>query len=92
MVVHLAGSRQGLEVTGESGLLQEMMKVVLEAALDEELTEHLGYEPGDPSGRGSGNSCNGTTRKTVLTESGPVELDTPRRAVGAARLTARPPT
>jgi putative transposase len=72
----------GLEVTGESGLLQQLMKSVLEAALDEELTDHLGYEPGDPAGRGSGNSRNGTTSKTLLTESGPVSLDTPRDRAG----------
>ena len=69
---------EGLEVTGPSGLLQQMMKAMLEAALNEELTDHLGYEHGDPAGRGSGNSRNGTSSKTVLTESGPVDLDTPR--------------
>jgi putative transposase len=74
---------EGLEITGESGLLASMMKSVLEAALNEELTDHLGYEHGDPAGRGSGNSRNGTTSKTVLTESGPVELDTPRDRNGS---------
>jgi putative transposase len=69
---------QGLEVTGAGGLLQQMVKSVLEAALQEELTDHLGYESGDPAGRGGGNSRNGTTAKTVLTDSGPVELATPR--------------
>jgi putative transposase len=54
---------EGLEVTGPSGLLQKMVKSVLEVALAEELTDHLGYEPGDPVGRGSGNSRNGTTSK-----------------------------
>ncbi len=73
---------EGLEVTGDSGLLQQMMKSVLEAALTEELSDHLGYEYGDPAGRGSGNSRNGTTSKTVLTESGPVELETPRDRAG----------
>jgi putative transposase len=65
------------------GLLQQMMKSVLEAALAEELTDHLGYEPGDPAGRGSGNSRNGTTGKTLLTEAGPVELETPRDRAGS---------
>ena len=45
---------EGLEITGQSGLLQQMMKSVLEAALAEELTDHLGYQHGDPVGRGSG--------------------------------------
>ena len=73
---------EGVEITGEAGLLQQMMKSVLEAALHEELSDHLGYEHGDPAGRGSGNSRNGSTTKTLLTESGPVELDTPRDRAG----------
>jgi putative transposase len=60
-----------------------MMKSVLEAALGEELTDHLGYEPGDPAGRGGGNSRNGSMPKTVLTEAGPVELETPRDRAGS---------
>ena len=55
-----------------------MTKAVLERALAEELTEHLGYEPGDPAGRGSGNSRNGYTPKTLATEAGTVELEVPR--------------
>jgi putative transposase len=74
---------EGLDITGEAGLLQQMMKSVLEAALTEELTDHLGYGHGDPVGRGSGNSRNGITTKTLLTESGPVRLDTPRDRNGS---------
>jgi putative transposase len=73
----------GIDVAGDSGLIAQMMKAVLEAALAEELTDHLGYEPGDPAGRGSGNSRNGTTSKTLLTEAGPVELETPRDRAGS---------
>jgi len=73
---------EGLDIAGNSGLLQQMMKSVLEVALTEELTDHLGYEPGDPAGRGSGNSRNGTTPKTLLTDVGPVELETPRDRAG----------
>jgi transposase-like protein len=46
------------------------MRALIERALGAELTEHLGYEKGDPAGRGSGNSRNGTSSKTVLTEDG----------------------
>src|SRR4051794_5692174 len=60
-----------------------MMKSVLEAALAEELTDHLGYEAGDPGGRGSGNSRNGSTPKTLLTEAGSVQLETPRDRAGS---------
>jgi putative transposase len=46
--------------------------------MDAELTDHLGYEKGDPAGRGSGNSRNGTTPKRVGTEIGDIGLDQPR--------------
>ena len=73
---------EGRDIAGNAGLLQQMMKSVLEAALAEELTDHLGYESGDPDGRGSGNSRNGSTAKTLLTDIGPVELATPRDWAG----------
>jgi len=54
----------------------------MERALGGELTHHLGYEKGDPGGRGSGNSRNGHSSKTVLTEEGEIDLSIPRdRAV-----------
>ncbi len=53
-----------MDITGEGGLLQRMMKSMLEAALAEELTDHLGYEQRRPGRRrGSGNSRNGVTSK-----------------------------
>ena len=63
---------------GPDGLLGQVTKAVLERALDEELTVELGYEKGDPAGRGSGNSRNGTTPKRVHTEIGTLDLDIPR--------------
>ncbi|MFM6849482.1 MAG: IS256 family transposase [Terrabacter sp.] len=69
---------RGLALTGQGGFLPELVKAVLERGMDAELTGHLGYERGDPGGRGSGNSRNGTTPKTVGTEVGDVGLDQPR--------------
>jgi putative transposase len=69
---------EGLQLLGDGGVLTELTKQLLERALDDELSEHLGYERGDPAGHGSGNSRNGTTPKRVLTEVGPVDLDVPR--------------
>ena len=63
---------QGVELLGEGGLLKQMTKAVLERALAEELTDHLGYEVGDPAGNGSGNSRNGYTPKRLLTSPKPV--------------------
>lgn len=73
---------EGVELLGEQGVLAQLTKRILERALDEELTEHVGYERGDAAGRGSGNSRNGTSPKRVLTEIGAVDLDVPRDRAG----------
>lgn len=73
-----ATDERGLSLTGEGGFLPEMIKAVLERGMQAELTDHLGYDKGDPGGIGSGNSRNGTTPKTVGTEVGDVGLDQPR--------------
>lgn len=68
----------GTPIDGADGLLNQLTKAVLERALAEELTDHLGYEPGDPAGNGSGNSRNGHSEKTVSTTAGPVRIQVPR--------------
>lgn len=75
--------REGLRLTGSGGFLPELVKAVLERGLTTELTEHLGYEKGDPAGRGSPNSRNATTPKTVASEVGDVRLDVPRDRMGS---------
>ena len=71
---------QGLSLTGSDGLLKQFTKSVLETALNEEMTEHLGHEKNRvPEGRESTNVRNGTRAKTVLTHAtGKVELEVPR--------------
>jgi putative transposase len=69
---------EGVDLIGPDGLLTRLTKTVLETALEEEISEHLGYDKGDPVGRNGGNSRNGTRTKTVLTEIGPVDVDVPR--------------
>ena len=78
-----ATDERGVALTGEGGFLPEMIKAVLERGMSAELTEHLGYERGDPAGRGSGNSRNGTTPKSVGTEVGDLRLDQPRDRSGS---------
>ncbi len=74
---------QGLSLTGPDGLLKQLRKTVIESALQEEMTEHLGYEKQDPGGAGGGNIRNGSRGKTVLTEAnGPVEIEVPRDRAG----------
>jgi transposase-like protein len=69
---------EGLELTGDDGLLTALVRQVLQTGLEVELADHLGYEPYDPAGRNSGNSRNGSYPKTVTTEIGDVELAMPR--------------
>src|SRR5207237_8254260 len=51
--------------------------MVIEGALEGELDDHLGYARHDPEGRDGGNSRNGYRAKTVLTDTGPVEISVP---------------
>jgi putative transposase len=74
---------QGLSLTGPDGLLKQLTKTVVETALDEEMTEHLGYEKHDTAAKQTGNTRNGSRDKTVLTETtGPVEITVPRDREG----------
>ncbi|GAA4996901.1 hypothetical protein GCM10023317_26870 [Actinopolymorpha pittospori] len=81
MLVDRARS-EGLQLTGEDGLLQQLTKRVLESALEGETTDHLGYDKHDAVGKNSGNSRNGASVKTVLTDVGPVEVKVPRDVAG----------
>ena len=74
---------QGLSLTGPDGLLKQLHKTVLETALNEEMTEHLGHDKGGRVVSESGNIRNGSRPKTVLTENtGPVEIEVPRDRAG----------
>lgn len=78
----LAGGLKPDDLTGEEGLFRRLKKALLERALGAELTHHLGYEKGDPAGRGTRNSRNGTSTNTLLTEHGEIEIEVPRDRVG----------
>lgn len=83
-LVRLA-QQQGLSLTGPDGLLKQFTKNVLETALNEEMTEHLGHEKNRASEvRETTNVRNGSRAKTVLTEAtGQVEIDVPRDREGS---------
>ena len=66
----MEGLEKPEDLIGDKGLLQELKKALIEKALGAELTHHLGYERGDPSGRGSGNSRNGNSKKRVKDRDG----------------------
>jgi len=72
-----------IDLTGSGGLIPELIKAALERGLQAELTDHLGYEKGDPEASLFANSRNGTTPKTVLSQVGDVPLDVPRDRDGS---------
>ena len=78
----LSGVASPDDLMGDEGLFRQLKKVLMERALADELTHHLGYAKGDPGGHGSGNSRNGHSAKTVLTEDGEVDLAIPRDRAG----------
>lgn len=67
-----------IELTGEGGLIPGLIKAALERGLRAELSDHLGYDKGDPEASLFANSRNGTTPKTLASQVGEVALDVPR--------------
>lgn len=66
------------QITGESGLLKQLTKRIVETAMNAEMKDHLGYDINNPDGNNSGNSRNGTSKKKILTELGDVDIAIPR--------------
>jgi len=66
------------DLIGESGLLKQLTKALIERAMKTEMTAHLGYEKHDPDGKKSGNSRNGKSKKTIKGEFGNMEIAVPR--------------
>ena len=79
----LEGCESPEDIFGKHGLVKQLTKRLVERALRAELTEHLGYAPHAPEGRGSGNTRNGSTAKTVQTAHGDLALQTPRDRAGS---------
>ncbi|WP_286241209.1 IS256 family transposase [Neptuniibacter halophilus] len=74
----LEGCSSPDDILGEDGLLKQLTKKVAERVLDVEMNEHLGYAKNEPSGKNSGNSRNGKSRKSVRSIHGDIELEVPR--------------
>ena len=79
----LAGASTEEEIAGPGGLLAELTKRLVERALEVELTDHVGYEPHQEPPGGAGNTRNGTTPKTLITEHGKVGIDAARDRDGS---------
>ena len=79
-----------VELEGRDGLIQQLIKTGLERGLNAELSDHLGYERGDPVAAVFPNSRNGSYPKTVASQVGDVELDIPRDRDGTFSPTLVP--
>jgi len=71
------------DMLGPDGLLKRLTGALVERMLEAEMSDHLGYEKHNPAGRGSGNSRNGRSSKTLKTERGDVEIEVPRDRTGS---------
>jgi putative transposase len=78
----LADVSDPADLMGDEGLFRQLKKALMERALGAELTHHLGYEKGAPAFRARGNSRNGHSAKTVLTDDGSLDLSIPRDRAG----------
>lgn len=85
LIAQLVGDAhgRGVAIDGEGGLLAELTRLVVESALEGELTAHLGYDKHERAGQeAAGNARNGTRSKTVLTKAGPLAIEVPRDRAG----------
>ncbi|GAA3782381.1 hypothetical protein GCM10022225_83430 [Plantactinospora mayteni] len=85
LIARLAGQARarGVSLVGVGGLLRQLTKRVLEAALEGEMDSHLGYGKHERDARRDGNARNGRRSKMVVTGAGQVELDVPRDRDGS---------
>jgi putative transposase len=79
----LAGARTEEEIAGPGGLLAALTKRLVERAMEVELSDHLGFEPHQEPPGGTGNTRNGSSPKTLVTEHGKVAIDAPRDRNGS---------
>ena len=66
------------DILGENGLLKQLTKAILERVMQAELTHHLGYEKHSLAGYNTGNSRNGTSKKTLASDLGEMPVEVPR--------------
>lgn len=74
----LLQDRKPEEILGKAGLVEELTKRLVERALEGEMSSHLGYEKNAVEGKNTGNSRNGKSHKTVVGDTGEMEIEVPR--------------
>jgi putative transposase len=78
----MKGYEKPEDLMGKGGILKQLTKALMESAMGAELTNHLGYEKGDRASKKAGNHRNGSSKKTLIGEDGPVEIEVPRDREG----------
>ena len=79
----LANYKKPEDLIGENGLLKQLTKLLVEKALDAELTEHLGHDRHQSVANASGNTRNGKSKKTLKGEFGELPIEVPRDRHGS---------
>ena len=79
----LAGYKKPEDLIGENGLLKQLTKLLVEKALDAEMTEHLGHDKNHPIQNSLGNARNGKSKKTLKGEFGELPIEVPRDRQGS---------
>lgn len=79
----LANYKKPEDLIGDNGLLKHLTKLLVERALDAELTEHLGHQHHEAVANPSGNTCNGKSKKTLKGDFGALPIEVPRDRHGS---------
>lgn len=74
----LKGYKGPDDITGPDGLLKQLTKAVIERAMQAEMTEQLGFEKNDPKAKSTENRRNGSSKKTLRSDQGPLDIEVPR--------------
>ena len=74
----LADYKKPEDLIGENGLLKQLTKLLVERAVDAEMSEHLGHHKNAPVTNPDGNARNGTSKKTLKGEFGELPFEIPR--------------
>ena len=79
----LANYKKPEDLIGENGLLKQLTKMLVERALEVEMTDHLGHDKSSAVTNDSKNTRNGHSAKTLKGDFGALPLDIPRVRPGA---------
>ena len=80
----LADYQKPEDLIGENGLLKQLTKLLVERALEAELTEHLGHQRHEAVANAGGNTRNGRSKKTLKGDFGELPIEVPRDRAGSA--------